>query len=94
MYRPNEWKWQEREVKKRDSKITWFRRGAFQSVVFIPATPGLILKSKFEKEIAQSRYKIGVVELSGKSLKSLLQRSNPTRSKECRLFEWRKGAVR
>ena len=87
IYRPKEWKWQEREEKKRDSKTTWFRRGGCQSVVFIPATPGSILKSKFEKEITKSIYKIRVVELSGKSLKSQLQRSNPTRNKECRREE-------
>ena len=72
MYRPREWRWKEREVKKRDSKTMWFRRGGYQSVVFIPATPGSLIKSRFEEEIAHNRYKIRVAELSGITLKSQL----------------------
>ena len=70
MYRERGWQWEQREVDKRDSKSTWFRKGGYQSVMFIPSTPGSQLMKRFQKEISQSRFGIQVVELSGRSLKN------------------------
>ena len=83
MYRPREWKWKEREMEKRDKRLMWFRKGGFQSVLFIPATPGSELMKRFRDEINKSRFKVRLIELSGRSVKSMLQRSNPFEKNTC-----------
>jgi len=52
-------------------------------VIFVPATPGSQLKHCYMKEIKETRFKIRVVEQSGTTLKSMLQKSDPFKPKQC-----------
>ena len=69
-----------RERKRRDN---WFRKGDFDTVVFVPATPGSQLKRRYVKEIKATEFKIKVVEQSGTTLKAVLQRSDPFKQRRC-----------
>ena len=53
-------------------------------MIFVPNTPGSELKKRYMKAIKNSDVKtVKVVEGTGRSIKNMLQRSDPTRSKEC-----------
>ena len=64
MYRPKGWKKAEREKKKREKKRTWFRGRdrKNESVIFVPATPGGILRKKYKEIIGRTDVNIAVVE--------------------------------
>ena len=62
---------------KRKKRDEWYRKGGYDSVIFVPATPGSELKSRYEKEIDEAGIKIKVTKQSGIPLKRYLQRSNP-----------------
>ena len=64
-------------------KKTWYKSDGFDSVLFIPMTPGGELKRMYEKEIKKSGLRIKVIERSGTTLKSQLQTSNPFKDKRC-----------
>ena len=83
LYRPREWNQCERVKEKRDKKVDWYKRGGFESVIFIPATPGSYLCKKYQKAVKASGLKIRIVERAGRSVKSLLQRSDPFRVSSC-----------
>lgn len=83
MYRDRRWNWEEREKKKREDKANWYKKGGYQSVVFVPATPDSELSKKLKEEVSKSKYKIRVVELSGRTLQSQLQRSDPFKGQVC-----------
>ena len=65
-------------------KGNWFKKGGYETVVFVPATPGSKLKKDYEEEIKKTRIKMKVVERAGPSLKSKLQRSDPFVNRGCR----------
>ena len=77
MYRKREWRWEEREVEKREKTVGWYRKGGQQSVLFVPATPDSSLLRLYRREINRSMFKIRVVERRGLPLKQKLQKSNP-----------------
>ena len=81
--RPKEWKREERKRNKEEKKKSWYRKGGYDSVLFVPATPRSRLKKMYGREIKRSGIRIRVVERSGVTLKSLLQRSNPFRERNC-----------
>ena len=85
MHRTRDWKKGERMRTKRKKKSNWFRGkgGKKESVIFIPATPGSVLKKRYEKVIDQAKMEIAVVEKPGDTLKKRLQRSDPFRRKFC-----------
>ncbi len=83
MYRDRGWNWEEREKKKREDKTNWYKKGGYQTVVFVPATPNSELQRKFKDEVSNSKYKVRVVELSGHTLQSKLQRSDPFKEGVC-----------
>ena len=51
LYRPREWRALEWAREKRKRRDNWFRRGGFDRVIFVPATPGSKLKRRCMKEI-------------------------------------------
>ena len=62
----------------------WFRKGGFDTVIFVPATPGSQLKHRrYMREIKATDFKIKVVEQSRTTLKVMLQRSDPFKQKRC-----------
>ena len=83
MFRPKEWKRKERETSKHLKKQTWFRKGGYSSVIFVPATPKSELKIKLEKDIRESGMKIKIVEKAGVNVKRMLQRSDPFKNRKC-----------
>ena len=54
-----------------------------ESVIFVPATPHSELQKMYRSEIINSGLKIRTVERAGKSMKSILQRSDPFTPKDC-----------
>ena len=81
--RPKNWNRKARNEEKEKKKRDWYKQGGFKSVLFIPTTPDGRLKKMYEKTIRESGIKVKIVERTGKTLKSQLQRSNPFKTKEC-----------
>ena len=76
-----------RKKRKIVEEKTWYRRGGNDTVLFVPTTPGSELASRM-REIAlknnQGRdWQVKIVETSGRSVKSMLQRADPTPPKPC-----------
>ena len=83
MYRKKDWDMESREKDKRMKKSSWFRKGGYRSVMFIPATPNSGLRKLYEAIIKDSKFPIKVVERSGTTIKQQLQKSNPFGVKKC-----------
>ena len=83
MHRTRTWRKIERVREKRKKREGWYRKGGYDSVIFVPATPGSELKRRYEKEVDEAGMKIRVTEQSGIPLKRHLQRSNPFKSEKC-----------
>ena len=80
---PFEWNREERDQAKRNKALDWYRKGGYESVVFVQSTAGSELKRKFQAEIDRSGIPIRVVEKAGRSVKSMLQRSDPFKAATC-----------
>ena len=63
------------------------KKGSNESVVFVPATPGGVLKRRYEKAISEAGVRIVVTEIPGTSLKRRLQKSDPFKKRRCEK-EW------
>ena len=83
LYRPKGWKRAERDERKKDKRVNWYRKGIYSSVIFIPATPNSGLRKLLEKDIQESGLKIKLVEKVDRNVKGIIQRSNPFRKKRC-----------
>ena len=83
IHRPKDWHRLERIEEKERKVRSWYKTGGFDSVLFVPATPNGNLKRMYEHTIQGSGLRIKVVERSGRTLKSKLQRSNPFRNGGC-----------
>ena len=83
MHRPKTWQRTERMIEKEKKKKTWYRIGGFDSVLFVPTTPGGKLKRAYEEDIRRSGIRVKVVEKTGRTLKSQLQTSNPFKEPTC-----------
>ena len=63
LYRPKGWKRVQRDMARRNKKEDWFKdgkEGSYESVVFVPATPGGVLKRRYEKAISKAGVRIAV----------------------------------
>jgi len=83
MYRPRNFQESERKEGKKRKKKSWYEKGGYKSVIFIPSTPQSILKKRYEEEIKKTDIQIKVIEQAGTPLKRILQRSNPFRKDRC-----------
>ncbi|PFX34698.1 hypothetical protein AWC38_SpisGene381 [Stylophora pistillata] len=72
LYRPREWKRIERDQKRREKRESWYRKGGFDTVIFVPATPASELKNRYMEEVKGAGLKVKVVEQSGVTLKRIL----------------------
>ena len=61
LYRPREWKRLERARERRGKRESWYRKGGFNTVIFVPATPGSRLKNRYMEEIKGAGFKIKVI---------------------------------
>ena len=68
LYSPREWKCLEWAQERWEKQEKWYRKGSFDTVIFVPATPGSQLKERYVKEIKRAGFKIRVVEQSGVTL--------------------------
>ena len=83
MYRSKESDTPRERAKRNKQRREWFRKGGYESVMFVPATPHSMLRKMVEEEVASSTLKIKVVERTGVKVKNLLQRNNPYKKKTC-----------
>lgn len=83
LYRPYEWNREERDREKSEKRLGWYRKGGYESVIFVPSTPRSELQQKYQREIDRHGLRIRAVERGGRTVKSSLQRSNPFRSATC-----------
>ena len=74
MYRSREWRRQHSSREKWKKQDKWYKKGGYESVIFIAATPNSTLKRQYEREIRSVGLKIKVVEQSGMTLKRELER--------------------
>ena len=51
MNRLKGWKKDEREVEKSGKRDDWYKRGGDEAIIFVPATPGSQLQTKYQSEI-------------------------------------------
>ena len=86
LYRPRDWQAEERRQKKQKKKHNWSAKGGKISPIFVPPTPNGELARQL-KEIAETEAEDGVqfriVETGGRSVKSVVQISNPTATAGC-----------
>lgn len=83
MYRSKNWNKIERREEKEKKRKTWYTKGGYETVLFVPATPNSQLKNNMQKYINNTDIKIKVVEKSGIKLIRLLQKNDPFKSKKC-----------
>ena len=87
LHRSDEYHRDERaKIKARQGKL-WYRRGGFDTVLFVPPTPGSILANKLKKmeeDTAPRRsWRFRVIETGGRTIKSQLQTPNPASPSHC-----------
>ena len=86
IFRPKNWQAVERRKEKEKKKNTWSTKGGYIAPIFVPSTPNGELARSLRR-IADSEAEAGVrfkiVETGGRTVKSLLQRSNPTETVGC-----------
>ena len=62
MYRPYDWNREERDKAKKNKVNDWYGRGGYQSVIFIPSTPGSVLQQRYQSEVDRQGLRIRAVE--------------------------------
>ena len=50
LHRPYEWKRQERDAAKTTKKLGWYRKGGYESVIFVPSTPNSELQKEYQRQ--------------------------------------------
>ena len=86
IFRPKDWKREERRQEKKRKKHNWAKVGGHIAPIFVPTTPGGVLMKMMRKvaeEEARDGIKFKIMEVGGRTLKSELQRSNPTATPGC-----------
>ena len=86
MFRNKNWKKEERRKEKERKKKNWATKKGHIAPIFVPATPGGELAKKM-RQITDKEAKHGIhfniVEVGGKTMRSELQKSNPTAKPGC-----------
>jgi hypothetical protein len=86
LYRPKDYDIVNRRNQKQKKKNNWSNRGGYIAPIFVPPTPQSVLANQL-KEIAEAEAEGGIrfriIETGGRSIKSIVQRSNPTATKGC-----------
>ena len=81
LYRSSTWNKESRAIEKKVKMKGWY--GSKDSVIFVPATPGELLRKRIEKVVSDNHFNVKVVERSGRTLTSMLQRSDILPSLTC-----------
>ena len=83
LYRKKTWRRNERKKEKYNRKINWFKRGGYESIIFVPCTPKAELMKRLRENIENTTIKIKLIESSGTKLKDILRTSDPRKEKIC-----------
>ena len=83
LYRPKEWKKVERRKEKERKKKDWYKRGGYETVIFVPCTHESMLLKKLQRDIDKSQLKVKLNEKAGTTLGNLLRTSDPRKDKKC-----------
>ena len=89
LYRDKGWDKQNRRRQKETKRTAWLRKGKFDSVIMVNATPNGELARQFRDVVQKNPgpVKIKIMERGGRQIKSILQRNNPSKSKGCESLE-------
>ena len=68
---------------KKEKAVQWYTQRGYESVIVVPSSPGSVLQRRYQEEINRHDIKIRVVEKAGRSVKSMLQRSDPFKPRTC-----------
>ena len=86
VFRPKNWQKEQRKIDKRKKKHSWSTKGGYTAAIMVPSTPGSelanMLRGVAEQE-AQEGIQFRIVESGGRTVKSDVQRSNPTATPGC-----------
>ena len=86
VYRPRDWQQEQRMIDKKKKKYSWSSKGGYIAPIMVPATPNgelaNILRGVAEGE-ASDGIKFKIQEVGGRSIKSIVQKSNPTATPGC-----------
>ena len=57
------------EKRQKRQKTQWYKKGGYDTVVFVPCTPNSELKKNYEKIIERTNIKMKVIEKRGQTLR-------------------------
>ena len=84
--RPSTWQSEQRRENKKTKRNSWSNKGGHIAPIFVPPTPKGELAAQL-RQIAEQETEAGVkfriVETGGRTVKSIVQSSNPTATKGC-----------
>ena len=86
IFRPKMWKKEKRKELKASKKLNWATKGGYVAPIFVPTTPGGVLMKMMRQvaeEEAREGLKFKIMEVGGKTVKRMFQRSNPTATPGC-----------
>ena len=83
MYRNKTYKSNERREDKIVKTKNWYKKGGYESVIFVAATPESKLQKEMQAFINETDTKIKVIEKSGNKLVRMLQKNDPFKINEC-----------
>ena len=83
MYRPKEWRKDERRKAKEAKRKNWYKKGGYKSVIFVPSTPNSELLKRMRQKVEESGIKVKLVEKAGRSLGGILRSSDPKKQRRC-----------
>ena len=75
LYRPSTWEKEARALEKKVKGRSWWGK-RHKSVMFVQSSPNEILRKEIQKIVDRSGFKVKVVQRGGRTLKSMLQRSD------------------
>ena len=75
IYRPRGWREGEREEKKRNKIDSWYKTGGYESMMFVPATPGAELRKEIQEEMDKLQMKVKIVEKPGEKLVNVMKQN-------------------
>ena len=83
LYRSKHWRRKERRAAKEEKRKNWYKRGGYESVIFVPSTKESTLLKQLQANIDKSQLKIKLIEKSGTSLGDILRTADPRKEKNC-----------
>ena len=86
IYRPKDWNIEARRKEKFKKRNSWSTKGGYVSPIFGPPTPNGELAQQLRKIAdieAEAGVRFKIVETGGNSVKSRIQKSNPTATEGC-----------